>query len=240
MSRQRRSNTVHGRHLPFSRALPAAGLVLAIVVGAAGPASAASAPSTTNVSAGPGGITLSSTAVPAGVDSFHFTTTDPKGADITVFALKGGATVGQVMHDIGQSMSHNSKVAGPAIAKVASEIEAYGGAELGTPGQAVNVAMSLPGGTYHVLDAVTMKASTLTVSGGQPSTALPPTAASVTYVGDRFVTGAALPARGSISVANNSSDLHFMQLWPVKPGTTDSQVQAAFQAEAHGQSGAPS
>jgi hypothetical protein len=42
---------------------------------------------------------------------------------------------------------------------------------------------------------------------------------------DRCVSPATLPARGHIRVRNVSDTLHFLSLLPVKPGTTDADVQ---------------
>ncbi|MGI8717957.1 MAG: hypothetical protein ACR2JN_09040, partial [Lapillicoccus sp.] len=45
---------------------------------------------------------------------------------------------------------------------------------------------------------------------------------------DRFIAPSSWPSRGTYTFTNTSDTLHFMAMMPVKPGTTDAQVQAAF------------
>jgi hypothetical protein len=47
----------------------------------------------------------------------------------------------------------------------------------------------------------------------------------------RFVTPDVLPAHGRIQVRNLSDTLHLMVVIPVRPGTTDSEVQAWFDTD---------
>ncbi len=48
-----------------------------------------------------------------------------------------------------------------------------------------------------------------------------------------------LPASGTVLVRNRNEVIHFVDIQPVKPGTTDAQVQAAFDAFLSGQPPAP-
>jgi hypothetical protein len=43
---------------------------------------------------------------------------------------------------------------------------------------------------------------------------------------DRFNTPRILPANGTIAVRNASNTLHIMNIWPVRPGTTDHEIQS--------------
>jgi hypothetical protein len=48
--------------------------------------------------------------------------------------------------------------------------------------------------------------------------------------GDRFLAPAVWARRGTWSLRNSDDTVHFMQLQPVDPGTTDADVQAALDA----------
>jgi len=56
---------------------------------------------------------------------------------------------------------------------------------------------------------------------------------------DRFIAPSSWPSRGTYTFTNTSDTLHFMTMMPVKPGTTDAQVQAAFSAPPSAQQGPP-
>jgi hypothetical protein len=45
---------------------------------------------------------------------------------------------------------------------------------------------------------------------------------------DRFISPRTLPARGTVTVQNVANTIHFMSIDPVKPGTTDKQIQAVY------------
>jgi len=52
---------------------------------------------------------------------------------------------------------------------------------------------------------------------------------------DRFDSSDVLPASGTITVRNTSDTLHFMSVSPVKPGTTDDDIQHFFQSNDQGE-----
>jgi hypothetical protein len=121
----------------------------------------------------------------------------------------------------------------------------YGLAEVAR-GRSISITQMLSPGTYFLVDdnadfaGGTPPLLPLTVLGNsrdheaQQSSHLP----TVSMTGDdRFDVPQPLPARGTISVRNVSDTLHFIQMWPVVPGTKDAAVQAWLDAGALGDPG---
>jgi hypothetical protein len=229
------------------RILPAGTAVAVAValIGLAGPVSA-SAVSSSDRHDGPhvvrvtedrtGAIRVSSTRFHEGVVRFDVSTSNPKGAAITLFQLNKGVTIAKAARDVKEEFSNDPRIAAKGTRDLNRDITFYGLADV-TPGQPASVTERLYDGTYYAVDVNTpggqtlQKVVTIKVTEGGDEHARLDTAglASVLLTSaDRFVVNGHLPAKGSVVVRNVGDTIHFMQIEPVKPGTTDAQVQAFF------------
>jgi hypothetical protein len=101
----------------------------------------------------------------------------------------------------------------------------------------VKVTVNLRAGTYYLMDPSplfeggTPPLTKMTVTGraGRAKYGHGPTVLMTSA--NRFVTPDVLPADGRIQVRNVSDTIHLMVMIPVRPGTTDAEVQAWFDSD---------
>ncbi|MGI8531682.1 MAG: hypothetical protein ACR2KN_01630 [Geodermatophilaceae bacterium] len=156
------------------------------------------------------------------------------GSSVTMFQPINGATVKQFFHDLSEEFSRDPAIAAQGTRDLNRDAKVYGLADP-EPGQTLTVTENLTPGRYFLFDSnITSPAippvSVLRVRPGAESASLAPAAAATVLMTsqDRFVAPPALPAQGTIRVRNVADTLHFADLSPVAPGTTDADVQAFF------------
>lgn len=203
-------------------------------------ASAAVGGQTVQVSGSSAGLHFSTTHVPEGNISFQISTTNSAGSGLVLFRLKPGVSFAMLDADLREEF-------GSAPAKgtrdLVRDVTIYGGAdvEMGTP---VTATINLEEKVYYAFDFNSSglpTAQTVTrfvVGEGIEQAAAQGSgwnhSASVSLTSsDRFQVRGELHASGSILVQNVADTIHFMDLIPVKAGTTDAQVQAFFDSGAH-------
>jgi hypothetical protein len=182
-------------------------------------------------------VYLDHNAVQAGSIQFRVSTSTPaggSGSDISLFKLQPGTTLGKVVSDFNEEF-------GAAPAKgtrdLTRDITIYGLADV-IHGYPMVVTEPLAPGTYYMVDSSAAPPSgpssftRFTVGSDRSGVAQSSDRASAltvkTTTSDRFVAPDNWPHDATVTVANVSDTLHFMDLQPVKPGTTDRQVQAYF------------
>lgn len=161
-----------------------------------------------------------------------------------MFKLNPPATLATLRADFQDGISDDNAVAARGTRNLTRHARFYGLGEI-THRKTVSVTQTLSAGTYYLTDNPELAEGTphlvpLKVVGtsrgdtGKESRHL--TTVSMT-ANDRFAVPGSLPAKGTISVRNRSDTLHFMQMWPVLPGTTDKAVQAWLDDGAQGDPG---
>ncbi|NUR04288.1 MAG: hypothetical protein HOY79_49640 [Streptomyces sp.] len=184
------------------------------------------------------------TSLPAGFTTFRATTADPTGHALQGFQLNKGVTLAQVESEFKRVVSSNPATDASAIRALERDVTAVGGPTV-DPATAVSATLPLTAGTYYFFDFSTLFAP------GQPVRFLK---VSVTgrfanneprHHGEiiqterngkpRFIVPAHLNLNDTFLVRNDTkTEFHEAVFQQVKPGTTDTDVQAAFDATAHG------
>ncbi len=222
------------------RILPAGTAVAVAVamIGLAGPVSASDRHDGTRVvrvtEDRTGAIRVSTARLHEGVVKFDVSTTNPNGAGITLFQLNKGVTMAKAARDVKEEFSSDPRIAAKGTRDLNHDITFYGLADLG-PGVSATVTERLYDGTYYLADVQAgpflKNAVAIHVTEGGDAHAQLDTddlASVLLTSSDRFVVKGHLPAKGSVLVRNVADTIHFMGVQPVKPGTTDKQVQAYF------------
>jgi hypothetical protein len=175
----------------------------------------------------------------AGSIRFRVHTTNPStpdggGSQVTMFKPKNGATVQKVLADAAEEFGGNPA---QGTRDLTHDATFYGLADVvaSTP---VTVTETLSPGTYYLLDLASPPTSgppavtPLTVddhrAGIEQDSDLRSQVTVKAVEPDRFVAPRSWPRRGTFTFTNRSDTLHFVSIEPVKPGTTDKQVQAYF------------
>ena len=201
-------------------------------------------------------VTLSRSSVDEGRIAFTVDTSNTKdkgGSQITLFRLVGNATLATIIADLGDAFSKDLSTRAKSTQNLTRDARFFGLADV-VPGVPAVVTETLPGGAYYLVD--------LGAARGDSAPAFTPFTVrdsdedgddsgrelSEDRQGERrhgpvvkmtsadtFVSPSTLPARGTVTVRNVSDTLHFMDLVPVKKGTTDAQVQAYFDSGTEGQ-----
>ena len=201
-------------------------------------ASTSSAHNVVDVVGNGSSVHLSHDYVSAGTVVFHVSTTVPSytgsGSEITMFRPKAGATVAKVFADFAEEFGSDPA---KGTRDLTADAQFLGLADV-TQGYPMTVTESLKPGTYYLIDAgvapptspaAATKLTVLPAGYGGPAASAPTSSFSVSMTStDRFVAPRNWPHRGTATVGNVSDTLHFMNLVPVKAGTTDAQVQAYF------------
>jgi hypothetical protein len=193
---------------------------------------------TVHVTGNGSSVAIDHATVWAGSISFAVSTTNPSGpngggSDITLFRPKAGKTVSRVLHDLADEF-------GSDPADGTRELTADGifkGLADVVVGSPEVVTENVTPGTYYLMDLSNPPSgpppvTKLTVLPAkknieQDSDLVSQTTVSATSA-DRFLAPRNWPHKGTYTFRNTSDTLHFMELQPVKNGTTDQQVQAYF------------
>lgn len=223
--------------------LAACGLTALAVAGTGAPAIAGTdtwAGHCVSVTGSGGTVTLGQTKVHAGKVCFAVSSTNPGapggggGSSVNMFQPKHGVTLTQALKDAKDEFSSTPATAAKGTQELTRDVSFYGLADvvLGNPER---VTENLRAGTYYLWDPANTLAigkppvlATLTVTRGgafHPLTGSVYVAATST---DRFIAPGTWPHRGRYLFQNVADTIHFMQMIPVKPGTTDKEIQAFF------------
>jgi hypothetical protein len=177
---------------------------------------------------------LDQSTVTAGSIQFRVFTNSDNGSDITLFRLKSGNTLQNIISDIHEEFGGNPA---KGTRDLTHDATFYGLADV-IHGYPMFVTETLTPGTYYAVDLGSAPANSasdftrLTVVPDRSGAAQSGTPASALTVkmtsDDRFVAPSSWPHDATITVANVSDTIHFMDLQPVKAGTTDRQVQRYF------------
>ena len=155
------------------------------------------------------------------------------GSDISLFQPRHGVKLKTVFADLREEFSQTPAIAAQGTRDINQDISLFGLAQV-VPGYPEVVTENLRAGTYYLMDLINYNGkanpvlTTLRVTGhGRPgplygSVYVTPTSA------DRFIAPRVWPHRGTYLFHNIADTIHFMAITPVKPGTTDAQIQAFF------------
>jgi hypothetical protein len=189
-----------------------------------------------------GSITISRHTVRAGRIVFRLDSAMPAGlsSGIALVRLTAHATLDELFTDIRRMMSDDPATRARGARDATRDARFHGLADIlaVTP---VAVTQTLRAGTYHLIDFGALRAGTppatvLRVRGRATGPGDPPRFPAVFMTrGDRFIAPPFLPASGTITIVNASAAPHFMNIWPVRPGTTDATIQAWIGAGATGE-----
>jgi len=184
-------------------------------------------------------VHLSTNSVKAGVVRFNVSTTVPlaSGGDseISLIRLRSGVTLTKLLADFKDEFTDYPSIAARGTRELVRDASFHGLADV-VQGFPMSVTERLAAGTYYLLDTGTAQP---TLSSFTPfrvrydytSSAQPALRSQFTVKltsADRFVAPRYWAHKGTITVANVSDTIHFMNLVPVKRGTTDKQIQKYF------------
>jgi hypothetical protein len=192
-------------------------------------------------------VHLDRTHLHAGSIQFRVRTTNPStpdggGSQITMFRLKNGATLAKVFADIGEEFGANPA---KGTRDLVHDATFYGLADVATS-TPVTVTEYVGPGTYYLLDlgkqptgapAVTKLTVDGKTAGIEQDSDLRSQVTVKAVEPDRFVAPRSWPRHGTFTWTNRTDTIHFVELQPVKAGTTDKQVQAYF--DSHSQQPPP-
>jgi hypothetical protein len=213
-------------------------VIMLASVGVGSPAAAAAAPHRTPQiiavhGSEDGSVTISRHTVRAGRIVFRIDSAMPAGfsSGIALVRLNRNVALEDLFADLRQMVSDNPATRAKGTRDATRDARFYGLADLlaSTP---VSVTQTLHAATYHLIDlgalhTGTAPTTTLRVHGTTTDREESPGGPTVLMTSaDRFTAPRFLPATGTVTVANTSHALHFMNIWPVQPGTTDAGVQA--------------
>ena len=177
------------------------------------------------------------------VSSTQATGPTGSGSDITMFQPRAGVSVSRVLHDMQDEFSQNPRMAADGTRETTQDARILGLADV-LKGNPVVVTEFLSPGTYYVADLANVPTNgppaltTLTVRPAGANIEQDSDLASQVSVrttsADRFVAPRDWPHQGTYTFKNVSDTMHFMTMQPVKPGTTDAQIQAYFDSNPSG------
>jgi hypothetical protein len=181
-------------------------------------------------------VSIDDAHVHAGTVRFEVSTTGPFSA-VTLFSLKNGATLDQFFDDVRNEFDFtNADNRAKGTRDARQHATFYGLADV-MPGFPLTVTDDLRPGTYYLFDLTTPpdpvvdpQVARLRVAGGWSGDDGQRTDVRVRMTGDRFLAPRVWPRAGSWSLTDADDTVHFMQLQPVDPGTTDRDVQQALEA----------
>lgn len=185
-------------------------------------------------------VILSQTSFRSGSVCFGVSSSNPGtpggggGSAINLFRLNRGVTLVQARKDFRDEFSSNPATAAKGTRELTRDVSFYGLADV-VPGHPETVTVNLTWGTYHIWDLAKAAAGgslpgqvTLHVTGRVPGHPLRGSVQVAATSVDRFIAPATWPRRGTYLFHNVADTIHFMAIIPVKPGTTDKEIQAFF------------
>ena len=200
-------------------------------------------PTSVSVTGNGSRVTVSRTTINEGYVSFRVSATNARvSSSISLFRPKARVTVARVMSDLREEFSQNPRTAAKGTRDLVRDATFYGLADVGK-GTPAAVTVFLQEGTYYLMDlgappAGAPRLTTLRVRESElwRRQAVPRYSATVSLTSsDRFLAPRTLPAHGTVLVRNISDTIHFMEMTPVKRGTTDAQIQRFFDSHSQGQ-----
>ena len=162
------------------------------------------------------------------------------GSNISLFQPKHRVKLAKVFADLRKEFSPVPATAAKGTRDIVRDVSLFGLADV-VPGYPEVVTENLRPGTYYLMDLVNFTGkghpviTKLCVTGhGRPgplhgSVYVTPTSA------DRFIAPRVWPHRGTYLFHNIADTIHFMEITPVKAGTTDAQIQAFFNSGSQSQ-----
>ncbi|WP_214321490.1 hypothetical protein [Nonomuraea sediminis] len=176
--------------------------------------------------------------LPEGVVTFRVRSTGPA-LSVIFMRLRPGSSIETYLSDLAKTNSKDLEVRKAAAKAIEQSADGLGGAVV-TAQIPVTFTQVLPPGRYHLIafDYQNPNVPPVVRELGVKGTSAGPYPAGEATIAmwqagtrTRFaVTGPRLPARGRYLVVNGSDGLNEAVLVPVKPGTTERDVQAAFDA----------
>jgi len=174
----------------------------------------------------------------AGSIRFAVSTTNPSGpngggSQITMFKPKPGKTLADVFKGVADEFGANPALGTRELTAAAT----FRGLADVVMGYGETVTETVSPGTYYLVDLANPPAgapqlTTLTVKPAKAHVEQDSDLASQTVVSatsaDRFIAPRTWRHEGTYTFRNTSDTLHFMELQPVKTGTTDAQIQKYF------------
>lgn len=179
--------------------------------------------------------------IKAGLDTFTVVSNNKSGgsaSNITLFRLKGAATLTQVGADLRDEFGHAPASNAKGTRELVRDINAVGLADI-TGGARVTITTYLTPGAYYLMDEYNLQKverpafTRLLVTPGSGNGPLHGSIYLKCTSNNRFIAPSSWPHADSYVFTNPSNTLHFMELQRVKPGTTDAQVQAALSSPSH-------
>jgi hypothetical protein len=178
-----------------------------------------------------------------GLVHFHISTDNPEGRQLQVFRPHQGVSLDKVLADLTKAIDESDPATAAAgINAFNKDAEALGGG-FASPKVPVDVTEQISDGTVYLLDFSAFLADpahpvlkALELCDGDKDGLAPfPRGIVLQEKGPRFRVEDVNQANAPILVHNTTDEIHEMAIQPVKPGTTDAQIQAYFDALAHGQ-----
>jgi len=185
-------------------------------------------------------VTVSRTVIRAGLACFAVSTANPGqpggggGSSVSLFRPVHGVSLAQLLRDAKDEFSSKPATA----AKGTRELNRNGlfyGLAMVVAGHPETVTENLRPGTYWLGDiggtigaGKPVQLVRLTVLPGGSARFLQGDVLVKATSADRFIAPRAWPHRGAYLFANVADTIHFMQITPVKDGTTDAEIQAFF------------
>lgn len=186
--------------------------------------------------------------------SIHFavSTTAPQtqnggGSAVSLFQLKPGRDLDDVTRALHEEFSSNPPTAAKGTRDILATAVVHGLADV-VPGHPETVTEFLAPGTYWVMDVANVPprgAPTFTRLVVRPAIrhieqdSDLPSQVHVSTVDEHFQAPSVWPHEGTYTFSNNADVIHFMNLEPVKPGTTDRDVQRFFDSILNGKNNVP-
>ena len=186
-------------------------------------------------------VTLDRHFIQTGSITFRTSTTNSSsngddGSTISLFRPSAGHTLANIFADLQEEFSQKPAVAAKGTRDLVRDALVYGLADV-TKGFPEVVTRHLNPGTYYLMDLGNQPkgqplVQKLTVGSNPIGFRQYSNVVSQTFVqatrADRFIAPHLWPHQGTYTFTNTSDTIHFMSMIPVKDGTNDAQVQAAF------------
>lgn len=187
-------------------------------------------------------VTLSRHSVHGGRMRLVIDTTVASGSNVLVFRPAKGVSLATVFADFAEEFAPDPQTDAKGTRDLTRDARFFGGADV-VPGTPAVVTENLHAATYYVIDVAAPPGpngpalTALHVTGHDGDSADEHADSPMVRMtsDDRFVVRGHLHARGTVTVANVSDTLHFMELQPVKAGTTDAEIQAFFDSGSQAQ-----
>ena len=178
--------------------------------------------------------------VEAGTVSFKVSSTNRVvqgngGSSISLFQPKRGVKLSKAFADLHEEFSSVPATAAKGTRDLVRDVSFFGLADL-VPGSPEVVTENLRSGTYYLMDlgSFTGKGNPVTtrlsVTGRGRGSSLHGNVYVTPTSADRFIAPNKWPHRGSYLFHNIADTIHFMEIMPVKAGTTDKEIQAFFKS----------